>query len=54
MLKDVKGTTVPDKVQDKIDRYASQIGKDEAALERDDDMLAANAEKIMDLVGDAK
>ncbi len=53
LLKDIKGTTVPNKVQDRIDRYASQIGKDEAALERDDDVIAANAEKIAELVGPA-
>ena len=53
LLDGVKGGTIPDKVQDQIDKYASQIAKDEATLESDDDVIAADAEKIADLVGGA-
>ena len=53
LLKGVQGT-IPAKIKDKIDQYASQIAQDEASLETDDDVIAANAEKILDLVGHGK
>ncbi len=53
LLQEVKGGKITEAVQDKIDQYAGRIAKDEATLEGDDDVIAASAEKIADLVSGA-